>query len=152
MQRNLITAVLISSSAVSGCYASHLRPERDAASPPPLDAFVADAPEHDAGSRDAGRPTTDTGPCPHDYIIFPSCTPAELQMCFDRAWAQAAGAIPHVSCVQLGDTYATCAAADSCDSTGRCLCNASRICATNEVCVSDTPDGPTRCQRFCTAD
>lgn len=152
MQRNLITAVLISSSAVSGCHASHLRPERDAASPPPLDAFVADAPEHDAGSRDAGRPTTDTGPCPHDYIIFPSCTPAELQMCFDRAWAQAAGAIPHVSCVQLGDTYATCAAADSCDSTGRCLCNASRICATNEVCVSDTPDGPTRCRRVCTTD
>jgi hypothetical protein len=106
------------------------------------------------GPRDTGAPRLYDGNvpdarCDNRVITFPSCTPANVEMCAVRAAAASGGHFPHVTCgpsASLPGT-STCIAADACDDAGLCLCNATRVCATNEVCVSDTPDG----ERYCIA-
>ncbi len=144
MRAGLQLAVLAAIALLQpGCYLSH---ERELAR---TDSGF------DAARRETGPRTYDGGvlisPCPRDTVNFPACDDGGYQLCAARATAQAAGAYPHSTCLRHGGMpiHATCAAADSCDDGGRCFCNPSRICATTEVCVSDTPDGPTRCVAAC---
>lgn len=149
MQRHVAGVALL---LLWGCHASHERPGDRLPDATRGDGGARDAGAQDAGSvPDAGR-RRDVGPCPYDTIIFPACNPTTEQLCHDRATAQAADAFPHATCVQLDRGEATCGAADACDAMGRCFCTPTRICASNEVCVSDTPEGPHRCRPVCSAD
>lgn len=158
LSRVLVTAATLAIIAV-GCARHHLRGDGPAR---------PDSGRRDADAGDAGwlPPRPDVGPRPDAPLGPPPdapCRPVGIILSFPGAecdaraeaicdeWAQAAapaGTFAHAVCVNFGAGTLTCEVGDYCDAAG-CRCTPSEVCARGLVCMSDTPDGPTRCGRGC---
>lgn len=100
-------------------------------------------------------------PLPNPYPIA-ICTPEAQQQC--QRWAQSltTNGYAHATCwlderdtrCLMGDTY--CAVSPNPPMRADCICGGAgkgdRQCANNEVCVGDTPNGPSTCRSICLAD
>lgn len=159
---SLITAV--ASTLLAGCYLSHMRPEPDA--PPVLDAGnTSDADAwHDASSNDAwafdapnadamhdtNPPPFEAGDCDPRWFQWARPCDDELEtICRETAMTWAHGRYGWSHCGTHPDGHnSACSLGDYCVD-GSCICTPTRICGPDDVCVSDTPDGPRRCVPRC---
>lgn len=137
--------IVAACAAVAGCYLAH---ERDGV------AIDGGAPSHpDAAPSDTGRCGL-TGDLPPWQG---RCTPERSEQCRQLAMMLAPGRVAHATCLNYGRPgemiESLCTWGDHCPDgpyTGTCRCNAAHYCAAQfDVCVSDTPDGPTYCAPWC---
>ncbi len=143
----LATVVVIG----QGCYRSHERAD------PADDAGFPDAEFDDgsSGSSDTNSPPLEVGPsCTSRDTAWPgTCTPEIELECQRIAMDWARGRYGHTRCLSIdlggGNFSSACSLGDFCVGGG-CSCTPTRGCGSGDVCVSDTPDGPTRCVVRCT--
>ncbi len=120
------------------------------------DGLVDDvAPGDDADAGSLADSSDSCNPTPPILLDFDTCT-AEAEAACDR-WARQAwvgDGYSHSACLDPGSgIVANCSIGDVCSGGGEpvppCSCTATLWCGSGEVCVSDTPDGPRRCERAC---
>jgi hypothetical protein len=150
--RRALAAAVMTAAILGGCYRSHERP-RDASDPSDgvstSDAWPNDDASHD-GSFDVNPASLEAGGIcdSRDMTWGTPCTP-EIQIeCERRAQEWARGRYGHSRCVDVSMRFSTCTIGEYCEED-RCTCTPTRACGPRDVCVSDTPDGPTRCVRRC---
>ena len=84
--------------------------------------------------------------CDAEYVA--ACTEWALQIWSGPGYV-------HTHCEEVGEIAAYCTVGNYCDRSGdhfpppTCQCQRSLTCNSDEVCVSDTPDGPPRCVPRC---
>ncbi len=131
-----------------GCYRSHQRATFIDAGSTIDSGAVFDEP-------DTNPPPLEVGPTctARDTAWRGGCTPEIEAECQRIAADWARGRYAHTRCITGdiggGNLSSTCAIGNACDARG-CGCSFTRGCGFGDVCVSDTPDGLTRCVPRCT--